>query len=252
MSVLRINLMPAYIAEQRKTSSAVVGTVAGVIAVVGGLLGYHFLVLTPQVNNMIEQANAADADAKIVEGIEAQTASTLSQVKPLQDKVDFVKQVQFHNVLVPQIYRNVAKYTYNKVEYNSMNVQTDALTISAYVQKLADVGRFYLTLFANPDIKSVSISGLPGWPNASSQTVGLPGDAPLDPNAQGFPLQVSANLVLPVLPPSPPGAAGAAAGGMAGGMGGGMGSSMMGGGATVAPPKGGGMSGGGGGPQSEK
>ncbi|MFM2413943.1 MAG: hypothetical protein RJB05_1119, partial [Armatimonadota bacterium] len=29
--------MPAYIAEQRKTKAAVVGTVAGVVAVIGGL-----------------------------------------------------------------------------------------------------------------------------------------------------------------------------------------------------------------------
>jgi len=110
-----------------------------------------------------------------------------------------------------------------------MAVNGDSLSINAYVQNLSDVGKFYLTLFANPDIKSVSISALPGWPNATSQTVGLPGEAPLDPNANGFPLQVSANLVLPVAAPVPPGGGGAAAGG--GGFGGMMGGSgsMMGG-----------------------
>jgi len=200
--------MPAYIAEQRKTKAAVVGTAAGVVAVIGCLLGYQFGYLVPSVNTMIEEANAADNDAKAVEAIEAETTSTLSQIKPLQDKVNFVKSVQFHNVLVPQIYRNVAKYTYRKVEYSSMAVNGDSLSINAYVQNLSDVGKFYLTLFANPDIKSVSISALPGWPNATSQTVGLPGEAPLDPNANGFPLQVSANLVLPVAAPVPPGGGG--------------------------------------------
>ncbi len=219
--------MPAYIAEQRKTKAAVVGTVAGVVAVIGGLLGYQFGYLVPSVNTMIEEANAADADAKIVEGIEAETTSTLELIKPLQDKVNFVKSVQFHNVLVPQIYRNVAKYTYRKVEYSSMAVNGDSLSINAYVQNLSDVGKFYLTLFANPDIKSVSISALPGWPNESTQTVGLPGEAALDPNASGFPLQVSANLVLPVVAPTPPGGGGGAGGGFSGMMGGS--GSMMGG-----------------------
>jgi hypothetical protein len=261
MSVLRINLMPAYIAEQRKTKAAVVGTVVGVVAVVGGLLGYQFGYLVPSVNTMIEEANAADADAKIVEGIEAETTTTLSLIKPLQDKVNFVKSVQFHNVLVPQIYRNVAKYTYRKVEYSSMAVNGDSLSINAYVQNLSDVGKFYLTLFANPDIKSVSISALPGWPNASTQTVGLPGEAPLDPNASGFPLQVSANLLMPVAAPAPPGGGGAAAGGGFGGMMGGSGSMMGGagmrggGGPMMGAPMAGGGSGAaagskGGGPQA--
>jgi len=252
--------MPAYIAEQRKTKAAVVGTVAGVVAVIGGLLGYQFGYLVPSVNTMIEEANAADADAKAVEAIEAETTTTLSQIKPLQDKVNCVKSVQFHNVLVPQIYRNVAKYTYRKVEYSSMAVNGDALSINAYVQNLSDVGKFYLTLFANPDIKSVSISALPGWPNASTQTVGLPGEAPLDPNASGFPLQVSANLVMPVVAPAPPGgggAAGGAFGGMMGGSGSMMGGAGMrgGGGPMMGAPMGGGGGAAagskGGGPQAE-
>lgn len=130
-----------------------------------------------------------------------------------------------------------------------MAVNGDSLSINAYVQNLSDVGKFYLTLFANPDIKSVSISALPGWPNESTQTVGLPGEAPLNPNASGFPLQVSANLVMPVAAPAPPGGGGAAAGGGFGGMMGGSGSMMGGAGMRGGggPMMGAPMAGGGGG-----
>lgn len=248
MSVLRINLMPAYIADQQKTKTVVIGTVVGVLAFVGSILGYQFIFLVPSVNAMIEEKNAADADAKAVEATNAATDAMKAQIKPLQEKVNFVKSVRYHNVLVPQIYRNVAKYTYRKVEYNSMAVNGDSLSIDAYVQNLSDVGKYYLTLFANPDIKSVSIGALPGWPNATSQTLGLPGEAQLDPNASGFPLKVVANLILPVAAPIPPGGGGAATGGAFGGMMGGSGSMMGGagmrggGGPTMGAP----MAGGGG------
>ena len=245
MSALRINLMPAYIADQQKTKTVVIGTVVGVLSIVGGLLGYQFLFLAPSVTAMTVEKEAADSDAKAVEATVAATDALKAQIKPLQEKVNFVKSVRHHNVLVPQIYRNVAKYTYRKVEYSSMAVSGDSLSIDAYVQNLSDVGKYYLTIFANPDIKSVSIGALPGWPNATSQTVGLPGEGQLDPNANGFPLKVSANLILPVVAPAPSSGGGASAGGMMGGSGSMMGGPGMrgGGGPMMGAP----MAGGGGG-----
>jgi len=229
--MLRINLLPAYIAEQRKTKMAWTFTGIGVAAVVGGLLGYQFAFLQPQVARMTQEATDADTAAQAVEGLEQQATGELAKIAPLQAKVTFVQGVRYFNLLVPQIYRNVAKYTYNKVEYSSMNASGDTLAISAMVQDLSDVGRFYLTLFANPDITAISIKGMPGWPNATSQSTPLPGEGNVNPNRGGFPLAVTAKLVQTVSPPSFAGAA--AAGGMGGGMMGGMGG--MSGGGMMGP-----------------
>jgi hypothetical protein len=93
-----------------------------------------------------------------------------------------------------------------------MAVQGDSLSISASVPKLEDVGRFYLTLFGNPDLKALSIQGMPDW-QRMQQIRQLPPDA-----QRGFPIQVAAQLIHNVVPPTAPAAGAAAAAGMAGGM----------------------------------
>ena len=251
--MLRINLLPAYIAEKRLTRMTTIATVLCALVVVGAVLA-HYISAVQAANDMEQQANDADAAARIVEDIQSAATTKLAEIQPIQAKVDFVKGVQTYNLLVPEIYRNVAKYTYRKVEYNSMNVNGDTLQVSAYVQNLADVGRFYLTLFANPDIKALSIKGIPGWPNASSQNVPLPGQGVPDPNSGGFPLAVTAQLMNPVAAPAYGGAGGAQGGGgmpSMGGMGGRpggmpmMGAPMGGGGGSMGgSPAGGSMNGG--------
>ncbi len=235
--MLRINLLPAYIAEQRKIRMAWVATGFGVAAVVGGMLGYQFGYLQPKVSDMTAQAQQADTEASAVEKLESDAKNELAKIQPLQAKVTFVKGVQYFNLLVPQIYRNVARYTYNKVEYSSMNATGDTLTINAMVQDLSDVGRFYLTLFANPDITALSIKGMPGWPNATTASNPLPGQGPVDPNRGGFPLGVTAKLAQSIAPPS-------FAGAPAPGGGGGMGGMMGGSGAMMSGMMSGGMAGG--------
>ncbi|MFM7323166.1 MAG: PilN domain-containing protein [Armatimonadota bacterium] len=242
--MLRINLLPAYIAEQRKTRMAWVATGFGVAAVVGGLIGYEFAYLQPKVSEMTQQAQKADSEASAVEKLEQDAKNELAKIQPIQAKVTFVKGVQYFNLLVPQIYRNVARYTYNKVEYSSMNASGDTLTINAMVQDLSDVGRFYLTLFANPDITALSIKGMPGWPNATTASNPLPGEGNVNPDRGGFPLGVTAKLAQAVAPPAFAGAPAAAGGGMGGMMGAG-GAPMMGG--MMSGGMAGGMPGGAGG-----
>lgn len=246
--MLRINLLPAYIAEQRKTKMAWVVTGTGVAAVVVGLVGYQFGYLQPQVAKMTQEATDADTAASAVEALEQKAQGEIAKIAPLQAKVTFVQGVRYFNLLVPQIYRNVAKYTYNRVEYSAMNASGDTLQISAMVQNLSDVGRFYLTLFANPDITAISIKGMPGWPNNASQTTPLPGSGNVNPNRAGFPLAVTAKLAKTVTPPAFAGAA-APGGGMGGSMMGGMSGPMMGGMSGMMGPggAGGGSMGGSGG-----
>ncbi len=225
--MLRINLLPAYIAEQKKTR-ATWWWAGSVLAVcIAAPLIYRFAVQDQDYKTTKDKADEADSLALAVEATEQKTTEELSQIAPIKAKVDFVKDIQFYNRLPSLIYRNIARYTYRGVEYNSMAVQGDSLSVSAFVPKLEDVGRFYLTLFGNPDIKALSIQGLPDWQQMQAINQ-LPPDA-----RRGFPIQVSAQLVRNVSPPSPPGGGGGAGGGIGGGMMGMMGA-------------GGGMGGGGG------
>ena len=107
--MLRINLLPAYIAERRKVRAAIAVSTALWLAVLAGGLGYNFVVLNKQIADETARASEADADASKEEAYEAETAKMLTVVKPLQEKVDFVKQTRWFNTLTPKIYRNAAR-----------------------------------------------------------------------------------------------------------------------------------------------
>lgn len=225
--MLRINLLPAYIAEQKKTRATWWWAGSLLVVCVAGPLLARFAYQDPLYNSTLEAATAADLAAKKVEDTRQLASAEKAKVDPIQKKVDFVKDVQFFNGFPGLIYRNVAKYTYSAAEYSSMAVQGDSLTINAFVPKLEDYGRFYLTLFGNPDIKELSVKGLPDWVQLEQMNQ-MPPDA-----RRGFPVQVTARLQHPLVPPVSP--LGQSGGGAGGGFPGGGG----------APPMMGGMPGGG-------
>lgn len=228
--MLRINLLPAYIAQKRRVRNAIIGMVALFALVTGGMLAYQFMVLQPEVARKEQEANDMQARADAVTAYKQETTRIRTQVAPLQDKVQFVNLVRYHNTIRQKIYRNVARYTYKQVEYNSMAVTGNTLAVSGYVRQISDIGRFYITLFGNPDITAVSLtSPIPGWPVGSgqqqqAQQVNPNGNGPLRP---AYPVAAAATLVGAVSPPQVPASAmalpgggaaggGAAAAGMAG------------------------------------
>ena len=209
--MLRINLLPAYIAERQKVRNAIIGSVIGFLLVVGGLLGWQFGKLQPDLETRTQEATDMQTKADAEVAYEAQTATIRTGIKPLQEKVDFVKFVQYYNTLRPRIYRNAAAYTYRDVEYNSMAVSGNTLAINGYVKDLADLGRFYLTFYGNPDVTAVSISGIPSWP-ANANTTIVPGQ-PIPAALRSFPVALTATLAKPISPPALPASLQASAGG---------------------------------------
>jgi hypothetical protein len=196
---------------------------------------------------MTAQAQDMDGKATAVETLKSNTDTLEATIKPLKDKVNFVKQVRWYNGLRPRIFEQAARYTDPRVEYTSMAVQGDTLSIKGRVKKLSDASNYYLAMSANPDVKAVGWKGIYGWPNNKTNQTSGPGQA-ADPNASGFDIDVVAQLTNTITAPAPPGGGGGAggAGGMMGGPpGGAMGG--YGGGGMGGPPGGamGGYSGGG-------
>jgi hypothetical protein len=249
--MLRINLLPAYIAERKKTQLAwwLAGGTAALLC--AGPAVYALAVQSPAYTKILGEATEANETADQTRKAQADATEERSKIDPIKKKVEFVKNVQYYNTLPGQIYRNAARYTDKEVEYNSMQVAGDTLQISAFVPSLENYGRFFITLFQNPDVKGVSVKGLQGWPSqqaGSGTATGATGEI-----RRGFPVAVTAQLKGSVIPPVPPvspaggGAGGGFGGMMGGGMGGGRGQGGMmggGGGASMGGPPAG-MGGGG-------
>ena len=275
--MLRINLLPAYLGEKKKTRLAIVGASLLVAAVTGGSL-FAWNHQKQQVETREAEAIAMETEATAVTQLQTDANNIRTAIKPITDKRDFIDAVLFYNQLRPRIYRRAARYTTNNVEFNSMTVSGQSLAISAFAKRPSDVGRFLITMFANPDLSAVSVAGIPGWSGAGGGTTGggpggpaggfpgsgggggggygggsRPGAGVGGPagggggaqqtNRPGFPFSVGATLIYPVAPPSAPGG-----GGPAGGGGGGFGGGGFSGGPGGGSPGGG--YGGGGAPSS--
>jgi outer membrane murein-binding lipoprotein Lpp len=255
--MLRINLLPAYLGEAKKRTTQYV--LAGLLFVVtAGAMAGWFVKQKGETDAMTTAAQKMDERATAVETLKSNTDTLEATIKPLKDKVNFVKQVRWYNGLRPRVFEQAARYTDPRVEYMSMGVSGDTLSIKGRVKKLEDAASYYLAMSANPDVKAVGWKGIYGWPNSrTNQTTGPGQEA--DPNASGFDIDVVAQLTSSVTAPAPPGGGssvggGGAGGGMPGGMSGGgppgmpMGGYGGGGGGMSggAPGNSGGMSGGGG------
>jgi hypothetical protein len=207
--MLRINLLPAYIAEQRRTRLAMffAGLLfAGITAV---LLAYHFGSVDPARKAALEEAATLEAQVQRVNELNTQIQAEQAKLKPIKDKVDFVADVRFHNTVRSKVFRNAARYTDRAVEYASMAANGTTLSMNAYVKSLDDLGRYYITMFGNPDVNAVSISGMFGWPRNRQQQVTFGGQNPFGEQAPAaasawWPVQVVATLVRPIVTPQLP------------------------------------------------
>lgn len=215
--MLRINLLPAYIAERKKTRNAIIANSALFAIVLGGMLYWNFGLKVPEVQAEDQKAADEQVIADRVNKIVSDTSQLRQQIAPLQDKVNFVKQVRFHNEVRQIIFRKAAKYTYKEVEYNQMAVTGNTLSITGYVKKLSDIGRTYLTFYGNPDVTAVSIAGMPGYPTAEQQQNQNGANINQQRVRPAYPIQLTATLTRSVAPPALPASLNASATGGGGG-----------------------------------
>jgi hypothetical protein len=226
--MLRINLLPAYIAERKKTRLAIILASLLFLGITGLGLGYHFGVLTPQVEEAKRLADEEQVKADRVTQLIAAIEAEKQKIKPIEDKVNFVENVWFHNTVRSKVFRNAARFTDPKVEFSGMAANGNTLSINAYARSLDDLGRFYIGMFGNPDVSAVSISGIPGWPRNRADQSNFQGYNPLGNQAQTaasewWPVQMVATLVRPIVTPQLPATltgGGQGGFGMPGGMGG--------------------------------
>lgn len=164
--IIKINLLPRTVnAKVVVRNTALVFAVLFVAIVAGGFT------YTSHLRNSVEEWKAA-ADQKEqwearVKSIEGQASQLRSSIKPIQDKLAFIDAVLAYNNQYPDLYGEIAKWTYERVMYSSMACDNGSeVKITAMAKTVDDVGRYLLNLYNATDLFSeVSISGIPGYPN---------------------------------------------------------------------------------------
>jgi len=201
--VLKINLLPSYIYEKRKVKQTAFVFAVLFIGVVAGMVAWYLSLgakqreMTIQVADMQQKANE-------VRQIEAQATAEEQRLPVIQGKVAFIEGVMEYNLAYPKLYEELAKYTYNRIMYTSVDPSAGQLKIAAHARSIGDCGRYLLNMYrASHIFTSVGIDSVPGWPsNNSGQQAG-----------PGFDFNVTCNLANPIaLPTYTPGGAAPAPG----------------------------------------
>jgi Tfp pilus assembly protein PilN len=201
--VLKINLLPAYIYAKRKVRR--VAFVFGVLflGVVAGLLAWWMMLGNQEARLKVELAEM-DQRAKEVEALEQQVKAEEAKIPPIQSKVTFIEDVLAYNLEFPKIYEELARYTYSRIMYQSVDASTSQLTIRARARSVGDCGRYLLNMYrAGHLFSGVTIDSVPGWPSQGEGGQGSP---------FGFDFNVTCTLAKPITEPAYGGAGGEAAG----------------------------------------
>jgi len=211
VTVLKINLLPAYIYERRKTRKAILGFSALFVAVVFAMVAW-WVSLSNKQKELERQVADAEMRAQQVTAIEQQRDAERAKLPTIKAKVDFMDALMGYNLEAPKLLEEIAKYTYGRIRLTSIQINGgNQVTIQGHARTLGDCGRYLMNLYRAQHIfSSVVISGVPaGWPpgNVSSSTApGLPGVA-MQPTSQttgepGFDFTVTCTLVKTIAPPT--------------------------------------------------
>ncbi|MFQ3548902.1 MAG: hypothetical protein SNJ70_04060 [Armatimonadota bacterium] len=170
--MLKINLLPKTINEIQQKRNLLFLMLGLLVAVVAGGLTYWYI-LSNQVTAKEQEAAEVEAWEARVKAIIAEKDEVVASIAPIQKKVDFINKVLEYNLKFPELYEEVAKWTYEKVQYDSMSSDGTNLNMTGRVKNLDDLGRYILNMYRATDLfTEVQVSGVPGYPIRQQQAIG--------------------------------------------------------------------------------
>lgn len=194
--MLKINLLPPYIWEKRKVRQAAFLFGVLFLAVLAGMVAWY-VTLQNRERDLGIQVAEMEQRANEVRQLEAQLQAEKSKIPAIQAKVAFIEGVMEYNTLYPKLYEELAKYTYNRIVYTSVEPSSNQLKIAAHARSVGDCGRYLLNMYrASHIFTQVGIDSVPGWDGAGPR---------------GFNFSVTCNLKTPISAPSYSPAGGGAA-----------------------------------------
>lgn len=167
--MLRINLLPTYVTQRRLTKRLVpIFALLVLLSVALPLVAY--VTMQTHLKDLTQQAETAEQAKTANDALEAQAASTKAQVKPIQDKVDFVAavhayiraQVALISTVADKSPRGNAGFIYSGI---APGPGYSTVVIKAYSPSVEQVGRYLQAMYQQPVFSSVAVDKIPGYPD---------------------------------------------------------------------------------------
>ena len=189
--MIKINLLPKSIYAKKAVRNTAIVFGILLVAIIAGCLTLT-IVKRGQVEYIREQADLAEQWKSSVDQLIAYAKGVRESIGPINQKLAFINDVLEYNEQFPKLYEEVAKWTYEKVSYTSMQCNGASVQMQARVKSLDDLGRYLLNMYQATDLfTSVTISGIPGYPRQQGGGLGeMPqigsGEEGLQPSLAGL------------------------------------------------------------------
>jgi len=165
--MLRINLLPSYVTQRRLTKRLVpVFALLVLLSVALPLVAY--VSMQAHLKDLTQQAETAEQAKTANDALITLAGTTTAQVKPIQDKVDFVTLAhKYDRDQVATISTVANKSPRNSFIYSGMapGAGYQTMTIKAHSRSVEEVGRYLQDMYHQPVFTSVAVDKIPGYPD---------------------------------------------------------------------------------------
>ncbi|MGQ9524369.1 MAG: hypothetical protein ACUVTZ_05940 [Armatimonadota bacterium] len=166
----KLDLLPEWFREGKRVRNTWILMVLAWLVVLGGMIGYGRQ-LSARIAMLDEEIAAIRPDAELKDKLEQEAGQIQSSIKPITDKVTYIKAIHEYNRKFPSLFEETNRYTYYRVGYRSLQPAMTVLNMNAYCRSVSDIGRYLLNMqLAKGLFTAISITGgIPGG-SAGGQT----------------------------------------------------------------------------------
>lgn len=145
MAILKLNLLPAYLAERRKT----LGMTRWMLLLIGVVLGIMIpYVLSVQAKVAVAQDKYDEAHQKAekVRALEQEIEEIENQHQPYERWVNWMRQVEQQGPRAVRMLEEINKWLFKEIEVQQMAIRGEAITFDGRARNLDAMKRFYLQM----------------------------------------------------------------------------------------------------------
>lgn len=163
--MLRINLLPPYVQQRRLTKRLVPVFVAlFALSVALPLAGYFYL--HSKLVKLTQDASAAVSGKAVTDSLKAEAVTTIAQVGPIQQKLQFVTDVDAYARKWVALYAQLADTTpRSSFIYSGAAITGPTMAIKAFSPSVETVGRYLQVMYHEPDFSTVAVDHIPAYPD---------------------------------------------------------------------------------------
>ncbi len=163
--MLRINLLPPYVQQVRRAKRLIPPFVAlFALSVALPLAAYFYL--HGKLTTLTQEASDAVAGKGKTDALKAEATATIAQVGPIQQKLQFVTDVDAYARKWVAKYAQLAQTTpRSSFIYDGAAITGPTMAIKAYSPSVETVGQYLQVMYHEPDFSTVAVDHIPAYPD---------------------------------------------------------------------------------------